>query len=88
MAYKHGWREPIPDATVLDLFVIYDRPTDSPGAFVVRRWFVVKGRLDSVPGEMKDSSRTLQEARKHVPPGRHRMDRHPDDDPKIIETWW
>jgi hypothetical protein len=74
-----------PDAA-LQMFVIYERPSDFPEHFVLRRWVVVK------PGEAHASLSakffdTLEEARDAVPPGRIRTERTKHDDPTIVETW-
>lgn len=30
---------------------------------------------------------SLEEVRQHLPPGLSRLERHPGDDPNIVETW-
>lgn len=86
LAYRAGWTAPPPADVVLDMFVLYDRPFDAPNHFVARRWFVVRGQLDSVPGESKQAE-TLADVRALLPVGKHRLDRHLNDDPKIVEVW-
>lgn len=72
----------------LYMFTIYDDPTDHPGKFVVRRWW-----LDFPGGEpFKDTEPTavvptLEEARAAVPEGMYRLSRLPNDEPQIVETW-
>lgn len=68
-------------------WTIYKNPRDYPGCYVVRR-----GQAILALGIVHDLEPTavchsLVEAREAVPPGRVRMDRHPDDDPVIVETW-
>lgn len=69
---------------LLEMFVIYDSPTDFPGRFVVRPW--AAGREGTVYGDAMVAA-TLEEARELVPAGLHRVTRSPGDDPVIVETW-
>lgn len=68
----------------LALFSIYDRPSDYPDGYVVRRWEVVDGR--SVPGAARTAP-TLERARRLLPPGLINLGRKAGDDPCIVETW-
>lgn len=66
-------------------YTIYDRPADYPDAVVVRRWRIT-------PGQPVDSgvwclALDIDSARKSIPPGLVCMERQPDDDPTIVETW-
>jgi hypothetical protein len=73
-----------PDA--LSIWVIYDHPTDFPDHFVARRHIaygpgagptddiVIHGKLAAVRKEMERRFLTC-------------LARHPEDDPKIVETW-
>jgi hypothetical protein len=71
----------------LVIWTIYDSPRDYPGKHVLRGW--------AVPGEDGALSRSLDrtvhgslaEARAALPDGLVRLDRHPSDDPCIVETW-
>lgn len=69
------------------MWVIYDRPSDHPGGFVVRSWSIVAGG-GTIPGEYlgKDLP-TLNEARELIPNGAYNLGRYPEDDPKIVEVW-
>lgn len=68
----------------LTIWVIYDHPADHPYDFVVRPSYVYPGRVAFGPAKM---SGTLEGARDLLPEGLYRMDRDPDDDPVIVETW-
>ena len=70
---------------VLRMWTIYESPRDYPGRFVVRGWTVQREPVpDELPTAVVD---TLAAARRHVPVGLFRLDRDPDDDPTIVETW-
>jgi hypothetical protein len=71
----------------LSLFTIYDHPTDvpEPFGFVVREWHIRKE--GAVPDPEARFAMTLEEARTLIPPGLYRLERNPEDDPKIVETW-
>lgn len=68
----------------LIIWVVYDRPTDFPDAFVARKW-----DMDRPTAEVLTAD-TLAEIRKKVRaalPGGVMMLRSTLDDPKIVETW-
>jgi hypothetical protein len=70
----------------LRVYAIYDSPKDMPGMFVVRAHNVEQGEVKADPGA--DAFHSLQEARAHCQRlGLVCMQRHPDDDPVIVETW-
>jgi len=71
----------------LSLFTIYDHPTDvpEPFGFVVREWHIRKE--GAVPDPEARFAMTLEEARALIPAGLYCLDRNPEDDPKIVETW-
>lgn len=68
----------------LTTWTIYDHPADFPDRIVVRPWEVTAGKVE--PGHAW-LCHSLEEARAVIPPGLHRLDRQPDDDPTIIEVW-
>src|SRR5690606_5063529 len=83
--YPDNWQNTLTQ-DALEMYVIYDRPHDHPGGFVVRRWKVSHGLLipDLLIGtDLPD----LEAARKIIPPGLYNLGRHPDDDSKIVEVW-
>lgn len=70
----------------ISVYVVYDRPTDFPGGFVVRRRVVRAGQ--DIPAEVVGTAPTLDDARKLVPAGTTKFTRDPADDPKIVESWF
>jgi hypothetical protein len=73
--------------TTLNMYVIYERPRDFPGGYVMRRWVV-----GAVPGEPTATDEmatapTLDLIRVFVPSYCVRIERDPNDDPKILEVW-
>lgn len=72
---------------VLDVWVIYDHPRDQPD------WFIVRKQHATTDGQIHHDSRSygfrdLENARLWLEQlGLTRLDRHPDDDPVIVETW-
>lgn len=71
-----------PDPDRLDMWVIYRRPADYPDKFVARLWtdrpsvehFAIADRLGELQAAMIEAGRTC-------------LDRFPDDDAVIVETW-
>lgn len=69
-------RQPFP------IWTVYENPTDFPGKFVARLW-----DLDQPTDQIKVAD-TLREIRAELMPlGLHRLERQPEDDPHILETW-
>lgn len=66
---------------MLDIWVIYDSPRDFSGEFVARKW-----RLDQPTDETLRSA-TLDSLRAKLPQGLYRLDRSPQDDFRIVESW-
>jgi hypothetical protein len=85
----------------MTIWVIYGPNTlDHPGLFVVRAQDVIRGLDFPVSRAEYTLHATLEEARKAVPEFETyprdgvnwasvltRIERHPDDDPCIVETW-
>lgn len=68
------------------MYCVYERPSDYPKSFVVRRWLV--GGLTAVPDrEAHAVTKTLDEARAAIPVGLVRLDRAPNDDAVVSEVW-
>lgn len=65
----------------IELWVIYDHPTDYPEHFVVRRW--VNNKADNVC-QLAD---TLEQARSIIPRDLVCIPRAPGDDGVIAECW-
>jgi len=66
----------------LSIWVIYDHPTDFPDRYVARRFQNDRPTAQFVEGA------TLDEVREKLPFGLAQFPRHPQDDPKIVETWF
>lgn len=63
------------------LWTIYDSPIDLPGRFVARKWV-----LDQPTNDLLQD-KTLDGLRAKLPRGLSRLERSPQDDPKIVEIW-
>jgi hypothetical protein len=68
------------------MWTVFCAPADYPGAWVVRASIVVAGAVYPVLGPLWPWP-SLTAARLAIPPGLHRMARHPDDEPTIAEVW-
>lgn len=70
----------------LSLWTVYDHPRDYPAHIVIRRSFVAGGEVHHTDDVILcDSIEVARELLAEA--GRHRLDRHPDDDPVIVEVW-
>lgn len=63
------------------MWVVYNNPIDLPGRYVARKW------LNATPTAELIQGVTLEELRGRLPGGLFRLDRHDQDDPKIVEVW-
>lgn len=73
------------DEALLEMFIVYERPRDFPGHYVLRRWVVQRG--GSRPTDDFVLEPTLEKIREHVPPHCVRLERDPNDEAHIVETW-
>lgn len=72
---------------MLEMYVVYAHPSDYPHNYVLRRW-VVTGAGDRLPDhDWFALGATLEEVRAHVPVHCVRTERHPNDEPQIVEVW-
>lgn len=70
------------DREGLPSWTIYDHPTDFPDCYVARRFIWDKPTAEII------TSPTLEALQQHfILQGLVCMQRHPNDDPKIVETW-
>ena len=69
----------------LEMWTVYDRPSDYPESFVARKT-VVGASAVTMTREMFTAD-TLDELRALLPPGLYRIHRYEQDDPKIVEVW-
>jgi phosphohistidine phosphatase SixA len=68
------------------IFVVYFNPSDFLGLYVVREG-VVQDDGSTLFSPLARSGQTLDEVRQHIPHDMTRLERHPNDDPVIVETW-
>ena len=67
---------------LLEIWIVYhDSPIDLPGRFVARKFLLEQPTNDLL------QDKTLEGLRAKLPPGLMRLDRSPQDDPMIVETW-
>lgn len=71
--------------TFLSMWTIYEHPSDYPQGYVTRKW-IITGDGEGHPGAARYRP-DLEAARAAVPADLHRIDRSPDDDPTVVETW-
>jgi len=70
---------------MLEMFIIYYRPKDHPTLYVLRKWHIGAGALR--PDDEFALGATLDEIRSLVPDYCVRLERDPNDDPVIVESW-
>lgn len=63
-------------------YVVYFNSADYPNQYVVRKFEGV-----TPEAEPFSVSNSLKEARLTLPRGLYRVDRSPNDEPQILETW-
>lgn len=71
---------------VLEIWAVYDHPTDFPTKFVARRWRVDAGRVTPTDGIRVANELDDLRAQLRVE-GLSCVARQHDDDPKIVESW-
>jgi hypothetical protein len=76
----------------LALYTIFQRPTDFPDHYVVRRFYLIRGEIEPSPDPIGCLCKSLEEARRQVPERinhshRANLFREATDDPQIVETW-
>jgi len=73
-------------SVTIDIWTVYDHPTDYPNNVVARLWRVQDGGYTHtgnilVADDLKHMRKLLR------PSGLTRLDRYANDDPKIVECW-
>lgn len=63
------------------IIVVYKHPEDYPDKYLARLWDI------KTPTKLIATADSLDELRKGKPTEMMIMQRHPEDDPKIVETW-
>jgi hypothetical protein len=75
-------------ATVMPVYTVYYNPSDFPGQYVVRRFFIEGGnrepQADRTPLYVGDS---LERARSMIPHGMYCFSADDGDDAAVIESW-
>lgn len=86
---KHLPAEARPGRTSMTIhWVIYDRPSDYPSHFVVRKHYILPGPArETVAAARCELCGSLAEARAVIPPGLINLGRFNQDDPAIAEVW-
>lgn len=67
------------------IWTVYRNPADYPGLYVARHSAADRDGLHTGPVVAVGTS--LEQVRAALPPGLVRLDRHPTDDPVIVEVW-
>lgn len=76
------------DGKSIHLYVVYGPNTsDFPGKYLIRRQVAKNNRTIEIDEEVFAFGDSLEDVRKKVPTGKHRLERDPSDDPVILETW-
>lgn len=75
-----------PNSDILEMWVVYDHPTDYPDKYVARLHQVLPGGAYGATNYALVCS-DLEVLRQGLPSGLVRIERSPGDDPKILETW-
>lgn len=70
------------------MWTVYFSPTDFPGKWVVRQSWIWPGGQIQQAENPAIVAKSLAEARKVIPKGLVRTDRHAEDDIVIIEVWF
>lgn len=75
-------------SAVLGIWTVYDHPSDYPDGFIARLHEVLPGGVHRATAHTVMAP-SLDEVRELLPHLRYRMriDRHPSDDPVIVESW-
>lgn len=73
------------DQQLLSIWTLYERPRDYPEGYIARRFEVRPG--SSVATDDIRTAPTLDALRKALPKGLYCIQRNPEDDPVIVETW-
>lgn len=66
---------------MLDVWIVYDSPSDYPGQFVARRF-----QVNHPTGDLLTAP-TLEALRALLPKGLVRLERTQHDQPHIVEVW-
>lgn len=77
--YLYGVREQLP------LFTLYDHPADYPDVYIARLWLTLP---EARPTDYAMTCESVEPIREQmINLGLTRLERAPEDDPSILETW-
>ena len=71
--------------TIYTMYTIYERPTEYPEGYLVRRYHAGMGGALYTGDTMRAAS--LDKAREIIPPGLQQVPRGQIDPPEVVETW-
>lgn len=74
-------------SVVMQMWTVYERPSDFPDDYVARRWDIVRGAREPIASGVLFAAKTLEQLRELLPEGLHRMPRQEGDEPQIVEVW-
>lgn len=72
---------------ILVMWTVYERPSDFPHSYVIRRHVAFSDGRDIADPLPLAVGPTLEAVRLALPPGLYRIQRHPLDQPQIVESW-
>jgi len=72
-------------SSTLKMWVVTHNTKDFPGLYVVRIHEIGPGTTS--PTQQHFTASSLEEIRKFIPVDKVRIERHPIDDPVIVESW-
>lgn len=76
----------LPEQRALEMWVVYERPSDYPNHFIARRWDVLK---QAEPTQHVIKAESLEHVREvMIDMGLVCMMRQPEDEPQIVEVWF
>jgi len=68
-------------------YVIYDRPTDYPFGYVVRKVIIRRGNSNPIDGGVVGKTATMTEARTFIPAGKTLLPRMPGELRQVAEVY-
>jgi hypothetical protein len=82
-------QEDVPEVPI-QMFVLYRSPSDIPERWVIRKWLIVPGEFEPVPGPLLAVTATREEAiaaLEEDSPGLTFIPPRPDDDRTVDGVW-
>ncbi len=77
---------PAPIRRPLEMWTIYDHPSDAPDTFIARKWLIFAE--GTAPTDQTMCEQDIEDLRKYLrAAGWHCLGRNQGDDPKIVESW-